>query len=550
MDFQDVRKLARQLIEADNPRNELFAAYKRAYNMDWELKRKEYWLRETISPDAHNAVRGTRNILSTTAPVISVPHDDNNQRAKEDAEKTAKALRLAFSAASNLREQTIEAEAVHYGALDGWVVLKLGKTSDLAKAKGLDSKRRERYRTLAARCPFVVDVLDPAGVHIARGSHGLDCVVECVEKTVAQIRATWGPHDELFKDVDGTKQVVVNTYWDYDETWVWADGYEQSAIYTAKHAMPFLPYVVQKLDESLLHSVVKSHAWEWQNLVLTMMASQVFALGNMSWVLKGPTAHQYSNLDFTQPGTTFNIGAQDDIQPLQKDLISKDMGQLYEITSKMVEDSTVSKYVFGEAPNNTTAFASLNLLVQGGRLPIAPIQNGVGLALSSLAELMLRWVKFSKEPLKLWGNGALVELKPADIDEDRLEVTVKLSPDLPQDRLQLANVAVQLTNPQNPIISKETAREMIPGVNALDEDGNIWKERYNEAAGMLQMQKLKALMGQPAPTSPLNAPQSPPPQPQTAPPVGLPPTMATGQPPDEQLQAAARGGGPPIEEAL
>jgi hypothetical protein len=292
MEFYEVRDLAQQLIDADVSRNELFTAYQKAYDMDWALKEKAYWLRETISPDAHNAIRGTRNILSTTAPVISVPHDNNDRRAAERAEETAKALRLIFAAASNLREQPIEAEAVHYGALDGWVVLKLAKTSDLAKAKGLDAKRRERYKALAARCPFLVEVLDPRGVHVARGAHGLDCVVECQERTVSQVKAAWGPHDELFKDAKGTKLLIVNTYWDYDETWVWAEGYTQEPIYTATHKMPFLPYVVQRLDESMLHAVVKSHAWEWQNLVLTMMASQVFALGNMSWVLKGPTAHQ------------------------------------------------------------------------------------------------------------------------------------------------------------------------------------------------------------------------------------------------------------------
>jgi hypothetical protein len=577
IDFQTVRDLAKQMIEADGPRNALFAQYKAAYEMDWSLESPAEYVKPTISPDAHNAVRGTVNILTTTAPVITVPHAANDRRAEALADRVQKTLTLILRRASRASDEAVEVSAVRTATRDAFIAFKVTRTADLAeadgltkedrkagkKSKALSDEQRKRYKELAEQVPFLVKTLEPAAVHIQRSICGLERVVDVQKYTIAQVKQEWTVPEGMFTETDDYKEVEVVSYWDREVTCVWVDSYNVPLLDVTAHRMPFLPYVIRSAGESMLYGVVKSKAWEYQNLILTMMATGVFTLGNPVWVVESSKSEDLLTMDFSAPGNKLPLLPGEKIYPLMKDLIGKDMSQLYSVVSTMVEDTTVSKYVFGAAPQSTLAFASLNLMVQGGRIPLAPIQAATALALSELCELVCKWIKHAKKGIKLYVDGELLELGPSDIDLDKLSINVQLQPDLPQDRLQVANTVNMLRSGDKPLISAETGRDMLPGVNAKDEEQKLIREQIMALMAQLelahiQQERQAALQPppqqQPAPPQQLQLPPGMPAEMQGAPPEmgapapdmgGLPPTLATGQPPEEQLQAAMRGGGPP-----
>lgn len=569
LDFQSVRDLAKQMIESDAPRNELYAQFKAAYDMDWSLDHPASYVKPTISPDAHNAVRGTVNILTTTAPVIAIAHDAKDRRAADLADRTQKVLTALLQRASRVRDEAIEVEAVRTATRDAAIAFKLARTADLADAKGLSAEQKKRYREVADQTPFLVKVLEPSAVHARRSICGLERVVDVQKMTIADVQSEWGVRPTLFTGRDDSKEVEVVSYWDREVTCVWVDGQNEPLLDVTPHKMPFLPYVIRSAGESMLYGVVKSKAWDWQNIVLTMMATQVFALGNMTWLVKSNRADEFREWDFSAPGTKIPLGVDESVEPLMKDLISKDMSQLLSVCNQMVEDTTVSKYVFGAVPQSTMAFAALNLMVQGGRIPLAPIQKATALALADLCQLMCQWIKYAKKAVKLYVAGAEIVLSAADLDLDKLDIEVQLQPDLPQDRLQVANTVNMLRSGQ--LISAETGRDMLPGVNARDEEQKILREQFMALFGQLmmaQIQKEKTAELQPpaSPAAQQQPPQLPPGMPPQLPPElagamsgqpqqpspqdmlaasGLPPTLATGQPPEGQMLSAERGGGPP-----
>jgi hypothetical protein len=121
-------------------------------------------------------------------------------------------------------------------------------------------------------------------------------------------------------------------------------------------------------------------------------------------------------------------------------------------------------------------------LSQGGRLPLVPIERQVGDAIAETFEKILRWIDHARQPVKLYNRGRLAEIGPDDINPDHIEVTVKMKADVPQDRLQLANVVSMLMNAKGadglPVISSETARGYLGFMQPKDEQERILQELF------------------------------------------------------------------------
>jgi hypothetical protein len=184
----------------------------------------------------------------------------------------------------------------------------------------------------------------------------------------------------------------------------------------------------------------------------------------------------------------------------------------------------------------------VSLLSQSGRLPLITPQRTAGWAIAKACKLALQWQKADGE-----GYG---ELKASDIPE-RFKLEAGLEISLPQDQLQLANVAKMLKG----TVSDRWIRENILKIGQSDAmQKEIWTEQTQEALVMQFIQQMLAAQQQqqaapmPGPGGPagpgLSSPMQPP-MPQPPGPMagmqpqlqGLPPEMAQGggQPPDGTL---------------
>ena len=80
------------------------------------------------------------------------------------------------------------------------------------------------------------------------------------------------------------------------------------------------------------------------------------------------------------------------------------------------------------------------LLNQAGRLPLAGPQERLGWMIAELGEIALEWYRTQGQTYTYTEAGSRQELNPKDIPED-VELTANLDVNLPQDKLQAANVA-------------------------------------------------------------------------------------------------------------
>ena len=109
------------------------------------------------------------------------------------------------------------------------------------------------------------------------------------------------------------------------------------------------------------------------------------------------------------------------------------------------------------------------LLNQAGRLPLVSVQRRggwhFGRMLSTAFDL---WREVKKGTGKIQGMRGVMELKATDIPES-LIIEAKLDISMPQDERTNAMIAGQLTNPQNPLVSREWASQNILNINQPNE---------------------------------------------------------------------------------
>ena len=549
-EFTDIQSIAKSMIDADSERDAMFAELKDIYKMDWAGVPAGYGIENTVAPDCHNTIRGMVDLLVGVRPSIKIPTKPGATGEEENASKIERALGLIQRRFNRVRGSDVVEEATFAAALFGMVVIKYAyvpaTAAEIKKQSIGHSVRPEQrkllkdqvefYENLAKKSPFMVDVLNPISVHSQRGSEGLRRVVERQVKTVADIRAEWGEH--LLLDSGITEEVIYYEYWDRTRYCKWV---ENTVLDMGENASPSIPYIICDVNGTrifgrteyfpVLYPVWKGELWKRLNVVLTMMSSNTFALGNPSFVCTGKSAHD-ADIPFNMAGSRINLEEGDSISMLTKDLNTTDMQQLYATIRQLVEESTMNKMIFGKPPEHVLAYSTVNMLIQGARHTLMPIQVAIGDALGELFENILLLIVHHKKTLKLFGDGVMSELAPSDIDVDQIEVLVKLKPDIPQDRLQLLNMSTMAVD--KGLASKYTARENAGWMDPDQEEERITQEQMIEAIRLVKLMEMQQAL----------APQGQEPQGQEE---GVPPEMATPQelakhiPPPDDLSGMVGG---------
>jgi hypothetical protein len=186
------------------------------------------------------------------------------------------------------------------------------------------------------------------------------------------------------------------------------------------------------------------------------------------------------------------------------------------------------------------AYSLVALLNQAGRLPLIATKQRLGWAIAEAVELAFKWMRFEKKKRTANYKGQSTTLKASDIP-DPLELEAQLEIDLPQDQLQMANIANMISQGDNPLVSQRWARENILHIGQSDEmTVEVWREKaaqlmairyWMEQKAQLDQLMLQAKQAALAPVT-INAPGAgavPSVQPPGGPqPGGLPPEILQG----------------------
>lgn len=487
VDFKTIQKRAEELVKNDQARVALFDAMREMFQMEWAGQPKADWVRKVISPDAYDAAMGILRLMMAAEPQITVASPETTTEDVVRDDVTERALRAVLRAAARAQEVDPVHDAALSAVLFGEVVLRVGNSADVAALA--PKATRALMETRARRVPFTIECLNPGGVFTASDAFGLRRVVIVEETTTGAVREAWGT---AARDLDGDDddQVELYDYWDREWRCVWVKD-APTPLIREKHELPFIPIVRRVVQGTtlwtrqdgeqvwpLLYAMYKSGLWNAQNIALTMVYSLAYAMGSVPFLaLEKESQNQPDpDIDWTRPGVNVRLLKGQKLTRVVMDAVPQEMLQVLQLVEGKTPEMLIPKVVFGQAPGASMSYSAINLLSQGGRLPLVPIQERLGEALAATLEIVLRWVIEEGKPVELWESGTLATLDPERLDPDRLWVEVEISPDVPMDRMQtlaLVNQAVA-----SELISKRTGRQWLHVTDDTAETEQILLERY------------------------------------------------------------------------
>lgn len=428
-------------------------------NMDWKGKPTDSNLKFTTSPDARNQFMGALRLLTAVDPIIKVPYDVNDVTAKDYADKIEKICKAIWYHSGRILQKPVHYELVSSLLRYGQFHLSITDTDDLlevaTKRNSKASKaRKQRYEHFSKVTPYIFQPLDPKCGNAEFDSFGLTSYYREQAMTYAELLSKFGAIDK-YEGKKSTDTVVYKDYWDLDVHYAWVDDDDEPLI-EGEHKLPCIPIVVQGAEGSLLNAdpeyqfqpllygVWKGELWDRHNLELTAIYSNLFAVAsNAMFVHKRGEPDSQLTVDFDNVGGIVHLNPGDDFQPLQRDVLNKDMLYGMEVVERMIEESTLYKQVFGQSPNTRMAYSAISLLSQSGQLPLIATQRSGGWGIGTGFEKMFAMMKDGGKKRTAVYESDVLDLDPKELKDD-LIIDVKLDADLPQDKLQQANIAGML----------------------------------------------------------------------------------------------------------
>lgn len=498
--LDDIKDLAQRLTALYSARDAMYLELRQMLHMEWQDPPTGDWIKATMSPSAYNAVIGAVRLMVSTEPGVNVPFDEAHADAKNVSSRMEQACKAMWSGAGRVAQRPVHYEVVFSAIMFAEICGSVTRTADLLRyAEGSGDKAQiARMKHVAAQTPYMFHIYNPIHCYGDFDLYGLRGMLRKAPTTWAECKATWGKLAEesvsgkFITDHKEYDPVTLYDWWDWEYRAVWVDGADQ-AILLKPHGLEFLPVVDQVVDGTmlfdrpelqrfpLLYAMWKSELWKRENLGLTTMYSLIHALG------ANPLTQQETDdpdkplvIDRTVPGGTVKVAKGERLSPLLEKVVDPEQYKGLEMARQINEESTIPKMALGAPPQQLMAFSAISLLTQSGRLPLVATKQMGGEAIANLLIAALTWYK-SDPPQggKFYdaGKGNYIEITSQEIP-DRIALRVNLEPDLPTDKLQLANTGLALKQAHPPLASDRWIRENILSVGQSEQmDKEIWMEQ-------------------------------------------------------------------------
>ena len=567
-DFQQVQQHFEELTGTFGKRNEMDNEMEAMFLLDWGERDKVEEANEnvkvTLSTDGRDKLLGAVRLLISNDPQISMPHDKNNPEALDQADTIEKAATMMWQAAGRIRGNPLTHDVVLSMALWAEVCIGITKTEDLVNyARESDNGMQARYENIAKQTPFLYDVWDPRTCYPEFGSWGMTSFFRKVQTQAGNVMDEFGAKAKMIlADTSRLSSVTLCQGWGSKMRYAWLLGGKEP-ILEEDYKLPFIPVVCQLGEGSrifarpeqqrqpFLYTLWKSGLWNRENLLLTVLFTQVFGIGsNPMFVYSRSQSDKKLALDFTRPGGVAYVDAGESLVPMVKNVIDPSMMQALDLAGRASEEATIYGPTLGEPIGGAPNYSMTALLHQAGRLPLYVPQLKSGWGIGDALKISLDWIKHDGTKATIRYRGTTQDIKPADIP-DYYELEAALEIKLPQDKLQMGTVANELGKSGH--VSKRWTQENILGIGQPDQ---MQKEIWGEQAAQLQaemyftqqmliLQQLKEQVKKNlAPTTsgaPPEAGTFPSGQPPEGPPTIPPDGQGAGMPPVPPMPGAGAG---------
>ncbi len=543
-------------------------------NMEWESQIKRKDVKQTISPEPHNQFMGAKRLMSNTQPNINISAQLNDTTIpKDDIDKIERFCRAVLHQSGRINGHPVNEEIVDSLLRYGISFTSVNDTADVVewqKGSLIAPSKARAYRNerLMKTTPFLIKPLNPRSCACELGALGLEAFYYQSETTVAEMISMYG----IRKDWESKKpneKIQYHEYFDLDVHFSWVESGSEPLIGAetdGAHDLQVIPVEVQLGEGSnmssdwknkvhpFLYAIHKGELWDRLNLELTVLYTSLFNLAsNPTFKFMGADPDENLDVDWATIGGVVRLQTGQDFRVMERDVFNKDMMQGYQLAEQMVSESGIYKQTLGQPMAAGTAFSSLSLLSQAGRLPLSAPQRAGSWTFGAIFENILGRIRDGGGSRTVKGESELLKLD-SDIIPENVSVSVVIDVDLPQDKLQNANVASMVID--RGLASKDWARENLLNINSPDQmEKDILKENIINmmlqelATGnmeqMITQRVMQQIQQQQADAAAAQANQMPPQgmPPQGMPPQGMPPQ---GMPDPRALQemkfAAAKQG--------
>lgn len=466
--------LAEGMVQQDAEKNRMQAAMDAMWQGRWRLPEEIAdlrWVHRVVSTDPHDALRAGVRVLSSAAPRIKVLPVGIGVGPDLETDHVERALSWLFHLANRRRQASVLRDLVLSALLYDEVaaqVVYLPQQIQAVRAAGGDTRRLSAAERAGA---FAVLVRNPRQVHVRYSDWNPEAVLLRRVMPVSEVVDFWGKHaGSIQQQLEGRggeslRYATVYDYFDLEHRVVWAflhedqravlpdSGLEGSAqpheIVRQAHGLGFLPWVARVGGTTLaqdpahqrvplLYSVYQSGQWETQNILETLLTSEVIAYAAAPR-LKVEGVTDNIEVDYGEPGRMAFVPPGHKLEPMNAPGLDASLAHIADRVAKRIDKSTVPRVLqTGDYPAGT-AFATLNLATQSGLKSLAPYKDLAEQALAGIFTQMLNWIAFDGRPVLAYhqgraSRGEQIVLDPADFDPGQLYLEVELSADVPADR--------------------------------------------------------------------------------------------------------------------
>ena len=448
--FKEIVTHARDLKSVHGIRDTEFDEYEKMYLMDFHAENSEFSdqdiMKLTPSPSARNKVLNACRLMMSQEPVFDISAHGYDQGKIEAIEKSI----------GRWWEQSGRAikRPLHYDMILSALLYDEMHTSitimDDYKAYNKKDRRAERVSRIT---PILFQSWNPR-----EGYPEFDELGLCGYYRETKVRWSYvaQKYKELLKDnysyfnKKSTDNVALKLWYDLEHYAIWIN--DDDPLVCEEHNLPCIPIDVTLVNGSsffekeedrrqpLLFSLNRSHLWERESLLYTVLYSLLFTMGvTPTFVYKTDTE---DDLNLQQDGAIsyYVMRRGDTLDPLDsKGMLPPEVQRLSEITGGLIDESTMYSTAFGEKNFNSQTFSETSLLQQAARLPLIGPQRLGGFGISSTIEMALMMLK--ERGISFDKNG--YQIKASEIPDD-IEVKAKLDVILPQEKLQMVNIGLNM----------------------------------------------------------------------------------------------------------
>lgn len=530
------QNIAQEMIAADRERDQMLRAMDDMWHNRWALPNNVAglkWIHKVVSSDPHDAIRAGTRVLSSVGPRITVQPLGASAENRAQAEKMERVLSWHFRNASRRRRASVLRDVVLSALLYDEVVAQvvyLPEQVEALKSFKSDSQRLEAAKRFG---PFAIIVRNPQQVHVRYSDWMPEAVLMKQVMTVQAALDFWGSKAKKLGEqaVAGSKfkagkkqpeftHCTVYDYMDAERRAVWAvlqiDGGTLSEpaggdspaveILREEHGLGFLPWAAKvggtTLEEGagqqripLLYSVYQAGQWDTQNIVETLLTSEVIAYAAAPRLkVEGPS--DSIEVDYGQPGRPAYVPPGHALSPMAPPGMDQSLAIIAQRVAERIGKSTVPRVLqTGDFPGGT-AFATLNLATQSGIKALAPYKELAEDALAEIFTLMLNWIQHDGGQLEGFVNadgrkGEQVVITAKDFDLENMVIDVELTADVPTDRMARINAASMAVRELG--YSRERALEQIGETDAKEVMRQAEQEEMDELSHEIRKQRRKAL---------------------------------------------------------